>query len=457
MLRCLIKPLGAKHRKKSPLLYKLPYHKVMANRNPPEKHINLNIRGMGPSATVAINDLSNAMRAEGQRIFKLGLGQSPFPVPEEVVQALQKHAHEKDYLPTPGLYALRQSVAEYTTRSVHTPKSAEDVLIGPGSKELMFLLQLVFYGDLVIPTPAWVSYAPQATIIGRRVQLVDTHKENDWRLSPERLESICAEDPNRPRLLILNYPSNPTGGTFNTDELKQIAKVARKYRVLLLSDEIYGELHHKGQHVSIARFYPEGTIVSSGLSKWCGAGGWRVGTFVFPEALRWLLEAMTAVASETYTSTCAPIQYASIAAFNGSDSIQNYLQQSRRILSALGRWCAKELSSADIKCPKPQGGFYLFPDFSQHRERFASRGIFTSEDLCTALLKDTGVAILPGSAFGRPSSELTTRIAYVDFNGTKALSAVPAYDEKNLDVAWLDRHASSVVEAIRRLREWTLL
>jgi len=93
-------------------------------------------------------------------------------------------------------------------------------------------------------------------------------------------------------------------------ELEELAAVARRFGVILLSDEIYGQLHHQGAHVSVARFYPEGTIISSGLSKWCGAGGWRLGTFTFPGELRWLLDAMASVASETYTSTCAPIQYA---------------------------------------------------------------------------------------------------------------------------------------------------
>src|SRR5690606_8700719 len=113
------------------------------------------------------------------------------------------------------------------------------------------------------------------------------------------LEQLCESDPERPRIVILNYPSNPTGGSVGLEEQRALAEMARRYRVVLLSDEIYGELHFSGAHHSIAALYPEGTIVSSGLSKWCGAGGWRLGTFMFPKAMRWLLEAMSAVASET--------------------------------------------------------------------------------------------------------------------------------------------------------------
>ncbi len=222
-----------------------------------------------------------------------------------MVDELKVNAYQKDYLPVRGLRELRDAVADFNRRRQGIDCKRQDVLIGPVSKELMFILQLVYYGDLVIPTPSWVSYAPQAQIIGRKIYWVQTTPENDWRLMPEELDKICSEDPSRPRIVILNYPSNPTGDTYTSDELKQIARIARKYKIILLSDEIYGEVHHRGQHVSVARYYPEGTIISSGLSKWCGAGGWRLGTFTFPANLRWLLDAM--VASETYTSTSAPI------------------------------------------------------------------------------------------------------------------------------------------------------
>ena len=331
--------------------------------NSPDKNLNLNVRGLKPSATLAINERSAELIRSGRQVFRLGLGQSPSPVPQPVVDDLRANAHQKDYLPVRGLQTLREAVAGYHRRLHGIERKGEDVLIGPGSKELMFVLQLVYYGDLVIPTPSWVSYAPQARIIGRQIHWVQTRPENDWRLMPDDLDRVCREDPGRPRILILNYPSNPTGDTYTTDELKALAKVARRHRVILLSDEIYGELHHRGQHVSIARFYPEGTIISGGLSKWCGAGGWRLGTFTFPHDLHWLLEAMATVASETYTSTSAPIQYAAVRAFEGGAEIENYLAQSRRVLRHLGRHFAKALRGAGASVADPVGGFYLFPDF----------------------------------------------------------------------------------------------
>ena len=122
----------------------------------------------------------------------------------------------------------------------------------------MFLVQLVYYGDLVIPTPSWVSYAPQATIIGRHIRWVSTRPEDGWRITPDRLDALCCRDPRRPRIVILNYPNNPSGMTYGSEELEALAEVARRYRVILLSDEIYGEVQFNGQHASIARFYPGG-------------------------------------------------------------------------------------------------------------------------------------------------------------------------------------------------------
>ena len=418
-------------------------------------HLNLNVRGMKPSATVALNELSDRLLAEGKKIFKLGLGQSPFPVPRSVVDELKANAHQKQYLPVKGLPELRDSVAEYHRKAEGIASGGDDVLVGPGSKELMFLLQLVYYGDLVVPSPSWVSYAPQAQIIGRKIEWIRTRQEDGWRVTPDQLLALGARDSDRPRIVILNYPSNPTGNTYTVEELKELARAARKLRVVLLSDEIYGELHHKDQHVSIARFYPEGTIISAGLSKWCGAGGWRLGTFTFPRSLSWLLDGMAAVASETFTSTCAPIQYAAVRAFQGGMELQRYLWYSRRILSALGRWSARTLRDAGVRADRPQGGFYLFPDFSPFADVLRARGITTSTELCARLLQETGVAILPGVEFGRPAEELTARLAYVDFDGARALAAVETLPrDKKLNGEFLLGYCECVLTAVNLICDW---
>jgi aspartate aminotransferase len=429
--------------------------KIEKGSHDPDVNLNLNVRGLHTSPTLAINEKCRALQAEGRHVYRLGLGQSPFPVPESVVEKLRANAHEKDYLPVRGLPALREAIADYYRRRQHLERSAEDILVGPGSKELMFILQLVYYGDLVIPTPSWVTYAPQAHIIGRHIRWVPTTAEEGWPLRPNELDAVCRSDPSRPRLVILNYPSNPTGQTYSVDALKELAEVARRYRVILLSDEIYGEIDHSGKHVSIARFYPEGTIISSGLSKWCGAGGWRLGTFTFPTSLRWLLDAMAVVCSESFTATSAPIQYAAVRAFQGGIDLEQHLFHSRRILRALGQNVARRLKQADVFCPQPEGAFYAFPNFGSRAELVAERGISSSAELCRRVLEETGVAFLPGEAFGRDPHELTGRIAYVDFDGARALVASRAVpDDKELDETFLRSYCEPVMEAMDRLCAW---
>jgi aspartate aminotransferase len=253
----------------------------------------------------------------------------------------------------------------------------------------------------------------------------------------------------------LNYPNNPTGCSYAPHQLQALAEVARKYRIILLSDEIYGELNFAGCHQSIARYYPEGTIIASGLSKWAGAGGWRLGTFAFPEELKWLMESMTVVASETFTATSAPIQYAAVKAFEGSVRLERYLFNSRKILSALADWIWSRLSVAGVTVARPDGAFYMLPDFEPFRENLEARGITNGEVFCQQLLQQTGVAILPGSSFGRPKRELTARLAFVDFDGARALAAVEQFSaDQPVDEAYLRVYCERVLTAIDKLCDW---
>jgi aspartate aminotransferase len=421
----------------------------------PQVHLNLNVRGLSKSATLAINERSNQLGIAGKKLYRLGLGQSPFPVPDIVIEELKNNAHQKDYLPVQGLPALRQAVSQYYFRKYHIDTDADGILIGPGSKELLFILQLVYYGELVIPAPSWVSYMPQAKIIGRQIRRIATRKENNWLLMPEELDQLCREDPFRPRLLILNYPSNPTGVTYSETQLQELAAIARRYKIILLSDEIYGELNFSGNHHSVANYYPEGTIISSGLSKWCGAGGWRLGTFLFPTSLHWLKDSMAVVASETFTSTSAPIQYAAVRAFEGGDEIEQYLALTRRILSTLGLHITNRLRSAGVEVAQPMGGFYLFPDFGVWREKLTERKIYTSPELCERLLQEIGVAILPGTEFGRTATELSARLAYVDFDGNKALEAAAGTCENGeLHSHFLETYCRNVLDGIDQVCDW---
>ncbi|MCD8492561.1 MAG: aminotransferase class I/II-fold pyridoxal phosphate-dependent enzyme [Geovibrio sp.] len=417
--------------------------------------ISCTVKNMPVSATLGINERSNAMIKAGKKVYKLGLGQSPFPVASPVVQALKDNAHQKDYLPVRGLKELREAVAAYYSKAQGLSFTEDDIIIGPGSKELMFILQLVYEADLLLPSPSWVSYAPQAALTGRKVCWLNTERDNKWLLTPDTLGAECAKEPGRARLLLLNYPNNPTGYSYSPAELEALAETARRHNVLILSDEIYGEVNHDGSHVSIARFYPEGTIVSGGLSKWCGAGGWRLGTFAVPAGLRKIVDAMAVAASETFTSVSAPVQYAAVKAFTPDSRIENYLFHSRKVLKALGTYCADTLISAGAKLVRPDGGFYLFPDFSPLMEKLSARGIHDSSAMCEKLLEETGVATLAGGCFGRPADELTLRLSYVDFDGGAAIEKSEQLGrDAVLGDDFLREKCKNTVEAIDAMGAW---
>ena len=407
-----------------------------------------NILGLKTSATLAINELSQKLITEGKEVFKFGLGQSPFPVPDIIVKELQKNAHQKDYLNVSGLIGLREVVANYHSNKNQYKYNAESVIIGPGSKELIFQTQLVLNCDLLLPSPSWVSYEPQAQILNKKVHWIKATAETNWHLDPEELDKTCASLNSVNKLLILNSPNNPSGTTHGN--LKELANVAKKHNVIIIADEIYAELDFTGEYKSITHHYPEKTIVSSGLSKWCGAGGWRIGMLVFPDELSYIRDSVRTVASETFTAVSAPIQYAAIKAY--SEDHSEYLENSRLILKMIGDYIYKELSSVGVICQKPQGGFYMICDFSNVVNK--THEINSDKTLCQKILNDIGFAMLPGSDFGMEEDKLLSRIAFVDFDGSKALKMISK--EKLSSDNFLDLTCPKIAKGISLLKEWVI-
>ena len=419
--------------------------------------MNKNIKNLIPSSTLRMNELSQQLEKQGKTIYKLGFGQSPFPVPAAMVTALRQNAAEKSYLPVNGLPELREVIARYYQRTQNLNYSAENILIAPGSKMLLYAVQLAYDMDLLLPAPSWVSYAPQSQIIGRQTHWLQTTEKDDWRLTAEVLEAHCQNNNNQ-KILILNYPNNPIGNSYDKKQLESLATVARKYHIIILSDEIYGELNHNGKHISIAQFYPEGTIITSGLSKWAGAGGWRFGTAAFPNELKDLQKVVQTIASETYSSTASPIQYAAVEAYKDNPDLETYRINARRILKMIGNYVYQRLHNMNITTPKPEGGFYCFINFEHYRNLLLPKGIKTSAELSEVLLNEANIAMLPGVDFGRKPEELVFRIAYVDFDGEKALEvAGDIYQNKELDNDFIKNYAPKIIAAMDSLENWLLL
>ena len=399
------------------------------------------IKNLKASSTLRVNEEQKKLESEGKKIYKFGFGQSPFPVPEDVVNELKNNSHKNQYLPMQGLKELREAISTSANKQKKYKYQPDDVIIGPGTKELMFLLHILFDGDVLLPIPSWVSYAPQAILGRNQIHWLETKSINNWFPTAEEIEKIVSKNKNKNYLLFLNSPNNPSGQI--CDNLEEISTVAKKYKILILSDEIYSELSFKNKFDSISNYYPEKTIISSGLSKWCGAGGWRLGHFIIPENLNHLKNSLKVLASETFSSVSAPIQYAAIAAYTKDHT--KYINHTKNILKEIGNYVYDNLKSNKVSINKPQGGFYLMSEFTN--------GKFSdSSEMCSALLKETGVALLPGSDFGFPKNKMIARLSFTDFDGEEFIKKVSNSGEISQDI--IHKFAPKIVEGVTKLKGW---
>ena len=400
------------------------------------------IKNLKPSSTLMINETSKQMEDQGKKIFKFGFGQSPFTVPQDVIEELKNNAYQNKYLPMQGLSELREVVAKYTSKKKNYEYNSDNVIIGPGSKELMFLLHVIFDGEIILPAPSWVSYAPQAILGRNKIQILQTKRENNWFPSGQEIEEIILKDEKKNYLLFLNSPNNPSGQV--CEKLDEISNVAKKHNLIILSDEIYSELTFKENYKSISNFCPEKTIISTGLSKWCGAGGWRLGYFIIPDALSEINKMINVLASETFSAVSAPIQYAAIKAYENDHT--KYIRKSKNILSAVGKYVYSNLKSNKVLINEPQGGFYLMPEFLNNKFK-------TSSEMCDSILKDTGVALLPGSDFGFNSNKMLARLSFTDFDGQEFMKQIK--DNQKVDDVMINKFAPKIVEGVDKLKKWS--
>ena len=242
-------------------------------------------------------------------------------------------------------------------------------------------------------------------------------------------------------IFILNSPNNPSGTVCKN--LRELANVAKKYKLIVLSDEIYTDLTFCNKYESISQFYPERTFISGGLSKWCGAGGWRVGFFAVPDKLSDLLENIKTLASESYSTVNSPAQFAAVEAYEGNYT--EYKNKTTNILRSIGNYVYNNLKSNKVLINPPQGAFYLMPEFPNKRFK-------TSTELCETILDETGVAMLPASDFGFSSKKMLTRLCYIDFDGERFLNS--NINGKLLEDRIIEEYAPNVVEGVKKLSNW---
>ena len=219
-------------------------------------------------------------------------------------------------------------------------------------------------GEIILSAPSWVSYEPQAIIGRNKVHWIQTSRENNWFPTAKQLEKKIKSIKNKNLILILNSPNNPSGTICKN--LKDLAAIAKKYDLIVLSDEIYTDLTFCNKYESISKYYPEKTFISGGLSKWCGAGGWRVGFFAVPNQLSELLENIKTLASESYSTVNSPAQYAAVEAYEGDFS--EYKARTLNILRSVGHYFYNNLKSNKVLINQPQVAFYLKHASDKHQQ-----------------------------------------------------------------------------------------
>jgi len=435
----------------------------MAERFRPFRFSRAGLRGLKVSATLSLNERVRDLWEAGHDVYHLGFGESRFPVHPKIARALQDNVHQHSYLPALGIRELRETIAEFYQRKFQMPISRDQVVTGPGSKSLLYALLLSLGEEVILPQPSWVTYGPQAHLLGKPVLWVPTQAEDNYNLEVDLLRHKMEEDKEdwgNPEVLVVNSPHNPTGTMLPPHKVQALADFAREEQLMVLSDEIYALIAH-GQipHVSIAHYYPEGTVVLGGLSKHLSLGGWRFGVAILPagrtgEALR---RALQNIAGSIWSCVAAPVQYAALVAYSNDPEVNEYIDQCTRMHGIRTRYLYDRLAEAGIPCAEPQGAFYVFPSFKKWREPLAARGVYTCEDLATYFLENYELATLPGSAFACASQELCLRLSssYMDA-GTdeKAVALVEMFKEDPDPDRFIENHHPRLREAVSRIAQF---
>ncbi len=359
------------------------------------------------SPTLEVNERVAARRREGAEVIHLGFGEAGLPVHPLLREELAAAAHLNAYEPVAGGAELRAAIASWFERR-SLPTDADSLLVTPGSKAGLFGLLMALPGDVVLPCPAWVSYAPQAELLGKRVIRHPIPAVAGGIPDPATLAASLAEQRSRgldPGILVLTVPDNPTGTYPPSELMAQLAEVARAEGLAIVADEIYRELAYVPEVPSIAAMAPERTFVTTGLSKAQALGGWRFGVVRVPasELGERTKARLRAIASEVWSAVPSPIARAARVAYEEPPELTSYLEDGRRVHRALATAVHELVERVGMSCRPPQAAFYLYPGLPEGPE--------SDREVAARLLERSGIAVLPGSAFGDDPAARRLRLA----------------------------------------------
>jgi len=354
------------------------------------------------SLTLSINAKAKKLKKEGRRIINFSAGEPDFETPEFVKRAAIKAIEENftRYTPVGGTEELIQTIVEKFKQDNGLHYTPSQIVVGNGAKQIIYnALQVVCNpGDeVIIPIPYWVSYPEQVRLAGAVPVYISLEFEKELKIDQEELKR--AIHPEKTKAIILNTPHNPTGGVFTREELEKIARVIEPYPILVISDEIYEKFVYETPHVSFASLgdtIKGKTLTVNGVSKTYSMTGWRIGYAGGPEKI---IQAMIRLQSHSTSCASSISQKAALAALDESNEkikrlIKEFDHRRKIIKDGL-----KKIKG--VKVNKPQGAFYIFPDFTNFLGIVYDKGqIRNSIDLASYLLEEAGVATVPGSAFG---------------------------------------------------------
>lgn len=361
------------------------------------------VESLAPSQTLAMSQKSNELKAQGIDVINLSVGEPDFNTPDHIKDAA-KQAIDNNftfYSPVPGYMSLRKAIVDKLKKENGLDYTPEQIVVSGGAKHsLCNVIQAVINpGDeVIIPTPAWVSYVEMVHLAEGKNVLVPATIEQDFKITPNQLRDAITD---RTRLIIICSPSNPTGSVYTHDELKALVDVLKEYPdILILADEIYEHINFTCSFTSLASFpeIAERTCIVNGVSKAYAMTGWRIGFIAAP---LWLAKACSKLQSQYTSGSSSIAQKAAEAAYSGSqncvEEMRNAFERRRNLVVKL----ASEIPG--LKVNRPQGAFYLFPEVSSYfGKRYGNHIINTDDDLAMYLLEEGHVATVSGTAFCMP-------------------------------------------------------
>lgn len=366
-------------------------------------HISDRVQSLSPSQTLAMSQKSNELKAQGVDVINLSVGEPDFNTPDNIKEAAKRAIDENFsfYTPVPGYMSLRKAIVRKLKEENGLDYTPEQIVVSGGAKQSLcnVILSVINPGDeVVIPTPAWVSYVEMVNLAEGKNVTVPASIEQDFKVTPAQLEAAITP---KTRLIILCSPSNPTGSVYTRDELQGLVDVLAKHPdVIILADEIYEHINFTGSFTSLASFpeVADRVVIVNGVSKAYAMTGWRIGFIAAP---LWIAKATNKLQSQ-YTSGASSIaQKAAEEAYNGPqqcvEDMRVAFERRRDLVVSL----AREIPG--LKVNVPQGAFYLFPEVSSYfGKSYNGRVINNDADLAMYLLEEGHVATVSGEAFCAP-------------------------------------------------------